>query len=238
MSALQTLIIIPTYNERENLPIAIERVHEALPYADILVVDDGSPDGTGALADHLSAEDQRVHVLHRTEKAGLGLAYLAGFHWALVRSYELIFEMDADLSHPASALPRFIETIEAGADVVLGSRWVKGGGVEGWPFKRRLLSKGGSLYARSILGVQVRDLTGGFKCFRRQVLEEMGLDKVVTAGYGFQVELTWRALKAGYNVVEVPIIFTDRVAGVSKMSSAIFLEALTLVWKLRFGLIR
>ena len=229
------LIMIPTYNERESLPIALERVAEHAPLAHVLVIDDGSPDGTGALADELAKADERVHVLHRVSKEGLGRAYLAGFAWGLERGYERLLEMDADLSHPASALPRLFEAIEEGADVALGSRWVKGGGVEGWPLRRQLLSKGGSLYARLVLGVGVRDITGGFKCFTREALEAIELERVVTAGYGFQIELTWRALKAGLVVREVPIIFVDRLYGASKMSLAIFVEALGLVWRLRLG---
>ena len=238
MTDLKILIIVPTYNERENLPVLLERVHTVLPEADLLIVDDGSPDGTGDLADSISERDHRIHVLHRAQKEGLGRAYLAGFSWALQRDYIFIFEMDADLSHPAEALPLFLEAMEGGADVVLGSRWVKGGGVVGWPMKRRLMSQGGSLYARSILGVKIRDLTGGFKCFRRVVLEGIDLDQVATAGYGFQIELTWRAIQSGFKVTEVPIAFTDRVAGESKMSAGIFVEALSLVWKLRLGLIK
>ena len=233
----KTLIIVPTYNEKDNLPHLIVQVHNHLPQAHILVVDDGSPDGTGEIADQLARNNEQIFVLHRTQKAGLGKAYLAGFQWGLERDYDLFFEMDADLSHPADALPRFIEAIQE-ADVVLGSRWVEGGGVVGWPLKRQLISRGGSLYARLILGVSIRDVTGGFKCFQRHVLEEIDLDKVATVGYGFQIELTWRALKKGFKVVEVPILFTDRVAGESKMSAHIFVEALSLVWKLRLGLIR
>jgi len=232
------LIIIPTYNERDNLPEALRRVFEHAPNVHVLVVDDGSPDGTGELADELALTNPRISVLHRQSKEGLGRAYLAGFAWGLSEGYSLLFEMDADLSHPASALPRFFEAIQDGADVVLGSRWVQGGGVEGWPLKRVALSKGGSLYARLVLGVGVKDITGGFKCFRREALEAIGLERVVTAGYGFQIELTWRALKAGLKVSEVPITFVDRVYGESKMSLSIFLEALALVWRLRFGLVR
>ncbi len=232
-----TLIIVPTYNEIENLPRVVKEIQTYLPSADILVVDDQSPDGTGQLADEMSAQNPKIFVLHRQAKEGLGKAYIAGFKWALARDYELIFEMDADLSHPASALPRFIEAAKT-FDVVLGSRWTDGGGVSGWPFKRKLISKGGSLYARSILGVGIKDLTGGFKCFHRRVLEEIGLDQVVTVGYGFQIELTWRALQKGFSVVEIPILFTDRILGKSKMSGAIFMEALALVWKLRLGLIQ
>ena len=229
------IVLIPTYNERDNLERVIAEVRTHLPAGDILIIDDQSPDGTGDLADQIAQEDQQVYVLHREAKEGLGRAYLAGFRWALERNYPYIFEMDADLSHPAEALPRMIAEVNRGADLVLGSRWVKGGGVRGWPFKRKLLSRGGSLYARLILGASVRDLTGGFKCFKRETLQALHLDQVQTVGYGFQIELTWRALQRGLKVVEVPIIFTDRVAGQSKMSASIFTEALLLVWKLRFS---
>ena len=229
------IVLIPTYNERDNLERVIEEVKNHLPTGDILIIDDQSPDGTGELADQLAQSDQQLHVLHREAKEGLGRAYLAGFRWALERNYPYIFEMDADLSHPAEALPRMIAEVEQGADLVLGSRSVKGGGVRGWPLKRKLLSRGGSLYARLILGASVRDLTGGFKCFKRETLQALNLDQVQTVGYGFQIELTWRALQRGLKVVEVPIIFTDRVAGQSKMSASIFTEALLLVWKLRFS---
>ena len=222
-SPVSALIIIPTYNERENIQEALRRVFEYASEAHVLVVDEA---------------DERVFVLHRQSKEGLGRAYLAGFTWGLDKGYELLFEMDADLSHPASALPLFFQAVRGGADVVLGSRWVSGGGVEGWPLKRVLLSRGGSLYARLVLGVGVKDITGGFKCFKREALEAIDLQQVVTAGYGFQIELTWRALKAGLNVTEVPITFVDRVYGESKMSMAIFTEALGLVWRLRFGLVR
>ena len=229
------VVLIPTYNERDNLERVVAEVRTHLPKGDLLIIDDQSPDGTGALADQIAQNDPRVHVLHREKKEGLGRAYLAGFHWALERDYPYIFEMDADLSHPAEALPRMIAAAERGADLVLGSRWVKGGGVRGWPLKRKILSRGGSLYARLILGASVRDLTGGFKCFKLETLRALDLDAVETVGYGFQIELTWRVLQQGLKVVEVPIIFTDRVAGQSKMSASIFTEALMLVWKLRFS---
>lgn len=227
--------MIPTYNELENLETAIKAVHEHSPVAHVLVIDDQSPDGTGELADRLAAKDDRIQVLHRAEKEGLGRAYLAGFQWALARDYELIFEMDADLSHPAEAIPRMVQAAESGADLVLGSRWVSGGGVIGWPLKRKVLSRGGSLYARLILGATIKDFTGGFKCFKRETLERLPLETIETAGYGFQIELTWRALQLGLHVVEIPITFTDRVAGLSKMSTSIFTEALLLVWKLRWS---
>ena len=228
------VVIIPTYNEVENISALIPRVFEYLPQAHILVVDDNSPDGTGELADRWSEEDDRVFCLHRTEKAGLGRAYLAGFAWALERDYSHVFEMDADHSHDPSRLPALLAATE-NAGVALGSRWVEGGGTEGWPLKRRLLSRGGSFYARTVLGVEIKDLTGGFKCFTREALESLGLENVETVGYGFQIELTWRALCAGIRVVEVPICFKERELGVSKMSMDIFSEALLLVWKLRLN---
>ncbi len=228
------LIVIPTYNERENLTRLLDAVHGSLPTAEVLVVDDNSPDGTGDLADSYASEHPHVHVMHREGKQGLGTAYLAGFRWALARHYTHVFEMDADFSHPPARLQALLDATQS-ADVALGSRWIKGGGTEGWPLKRQLLSRGGSLYARTVLGVGVRDLTGGFKCFRRHVLETIDLDGVQTVGYGFQIELTWRALEAGFAVVEVPITFVDRIAGKSKMSGSIFMEAVGLVWKLRLG---
>lgn len=236
MSEPKPLVIIPTYNERENLPRLLERVHAALPAAHVLIVDDGSPDGTGALADEHAAADPRVHVLHRSGKLGLGTAYIAGFKWGLARDYTHLFEMDADFSHEPEALPKLLAATEAGgADFALGSRWVKGGETVNWPWYRKAVSQGGSLYARTVLGVPVRDLTGGFKCFKRKVLEGIDLDGISAVGYGFQIELTYRAAKAGFRPVEVPIRFADRVAGQSKMSGSIFAEAFTLVWKLRFG---
>lgn len=231
----RVLIIIPTYNERENLPEIIAATHRNLPQADILVVDDNSPDGTGQLADDLAARDKQVTVLHRAGKQGLGTAYVAGFRHALAHGYDYIFEMDCDFSHDPRYLPLFLATAEGGADLVLGSRYVAGGGTMNWGPMRKLISRGGSLYARTILGVPVRDLTGGFKCFRRRVLEYMDLDSVSAQGYGFQIEMTFRAVRSGFAVVEVPIVFVDRRVGQSKMSKKIFLEALTLVWKLRLA---
>ncbi len=231
-------IVLPTYNERENLPHALKRIREVadghgLPLH-TLIVDDGSPDGTGELADRLALEVPDVEVLHRERKEGLGRAYIAGFRHALARGADLLFEMDADLSHDAAYLPDFIRRIEGGADVVLGSRYVAGGGVENWGLMRRLISRGGCLYARTILGVPVKDLTGGFKCFRRTVLETIDLDGIETSGYGFQIEMTYRAWQLGFRVEEVPIIFVDRAAGSSKMSNDIVLEAMVNVWRLRF----
>ena len=228
------LVCIPTYNERDNVEAICRAVLGADPRLDVLVVDDGSPDGTGQLADALAAAEPRVQVLHREKKEGLGRAYLAAFRWALERGYEYVFEMDADFSHDPKYLPRLLEEAQGGADLVIGSRYVEGGGTVNWGIGRQVISRGGSLYARSILGVQVRDLTAGFKCFRRRVLEKLDLDEVHASGYGFQIELTYKTLKAGFRVVEVPIVFEDRRVGQSKMSRKIFVEALWRVWKLRF----
>ena len=227
------LVIIPTYNERENLAPITAAVLAAESRVDILVVDDSSPDGTGQLADELAAGNPRIRVLHRKKKEGLGRAYLEAFRWALAQGYRFVLEMDADFSHDPKYLPTLLDAAEGGADLVLGSRYVSGGGTVNWGLLRRLISRGGSLYARSILGVRIRDLTGGFKCFSRKVLEGLDLEQVMSTGYGFQIELTYRALKKGFTVREVPIVFEDRRVGQSKMSRKIFLEAMTVVWKLR-----
>jgi dolichol-phosphate mannosyltransferase len=231
----QALIVTPTYNELHNLEALVAGVFEVLPEVDILVVDDGSPDGTGELADEIAARDTRVEVMHRTGKLGLGTAYLAGFAWGLERGYEYIFEMDADLSHDPRCLPSFLEALEGGADLVIGSRNVPGGDVEGWGPFRNLLSKGGSLYSRAILGLEIRDLTSGYKAFRRTVLESINLDEVRSEGYSFQIELTYRAVLKGFRVAEVPIVFIDRRVGQSKMSGNIFLEAVLMVPRLRWN---
>jgi len=225
-------VVLPTYNERENVPAIVPVILAASPLVDVLVVDDNSPDGTGRIADDLAAREPRVRVLHRQRKDGLGRAYLAGFAEALAAGYGRIIEMDADFSHDPARLPALLD---ADADLVLGSRYVRGGGTAHWGLGRRLLSRGGSLYARTILGVPIRDLTGGFKCFRRKVLENLDLATVRSSGYAFQIELTFRALRRGYSVIEVPITFTDRRVGKSKMSRAIVAEALWMVWKLRFS---
>lgn len=227
------LVIIPTYNERDNVGPITSAVLAAEPRVDILVVDDNSPDGTGQLADELAAKEPRIKVLHREKKQGLGRAYLHAFRWALEHGYQYIIEMDADFSHDPKYLPQLIDAAMGGADLVLGSRYVEGGGTVNWGVGRKILSRGGSLYARSILGVKVRDLTGGFKCFSRRVLEAIDLDEVVSSGYGFQIELTYRTLKKGFTVKEIPIVFEDRRVGQSKMSRKIFVEAMTMVWKLR-----
>jgi dolichol-phosphate mannosyltransferase len=225
---MRHVICLPTYNEQENLESMV-RALRALPLDDlhVLVVDDNSPDGTGAIADRLAAEDDNVHVLHRPRKEGLGPAYLDGFRRALELGGDLVFEMDCDFSHDPADVPR-LAAAAAYADLVLGSRYVRGGEVGNWGPLRRFVSRGGSLYAQILLQLGVRDLTGGFKCYRRAVLERIDLDVITSLGYAFQIETTYRALRAGFRVVEVPIRFVDRQVGHSKMSKAIFLEA---VWK-------
>jgi dolichol-phosphate mannosyltransferase len=231
----EVLVVVPTYNERDNLPAIVAAVHAALPEADLLIVDDNSPDGTGQIADELAKADKQVSVLHRQGKLGLGTAYIAGFKHALKRNYQYLFEMDCDFSHDPQYLPVMLARARAGADLVLGSRYIAGGGTVNWGPLRKLISRGGSLYARTILGVGVHDLTGGFKCFRRHVLESIDLDHVSAQGYGFQIEMTYRVVKGGFRVEEVPIVFVDRRVGQSKMSKKIFVEALTLVLKLRLS---
>ena len=226
------LVCIPTYNERDNLEPITRAVLAADPRVDILVVDDNSPDGTGKIADELAAKEPRIRVLHREKKQGLGRAYLAAFRWALEHGYQYIIEMDADFSHDPNYVPKLLDGAKD-ADLVLGSRYVQGGGTLNWGAGRRAISRGGSLYARTILGVDVSDLTGGFKCFNRGVLEAIDLEAVRSTGYAFQIELTYRTLKKGFRVKEIPIVFEDRRVGQSKMSRKIFLEALTMVWKLR-----
>jgi dolichol-phosphate mannosyltransferase len=218
------VVVIPTYNERDNLLQIVHRLHAAVPTAHALIVDDASPDGTGELADGLAAEDDRVQVLHRQAKDGLGAAYLAGFSWALAREYQVVVQMDADGSHPPEALPGMLEEL-AGADLVLGSRYVPGGTVVNWPKHRQLLSRGGNLYSRLALGVQIKDITAGYRVFRRHLLAELALGEVNSQGYCFQIDMAWRTIKAGFRVREVPITFTERERGESKMSGAIVREA-------------
>jgi dolichol-phosphate mannosyltransferase len=226
---VRAIVCLPTYNERENLEPMLRALGVVIgPDDRVLVVDDNSPDGTGRIADRLAQELPFVDVLHRERKEGIGRAYLAAFPRALAAGAEYVLEMDCDFSHDPALVPRLIETCAAGADLALGSRYVPGGGTVSWSPIRRLISRGGSLYARLVLGVPVRDLTGGFKCFRRSVLETVDLESVTTNGYAFQIELTYRALRKGFRVVEVPITFADREVGGSKMSRAIVLEA---VWK-------
>jgi dolichol-phosphate mannosyltransferase len=233
----RTLIVIPTYNERECLPEIVRAVRAAVPEATLLIVDDGSPDGTGALADGLAAADPLVRVMHRTAKAGLGAAYLAAFQLALAepaeQPWERVVQMDADFSHEPRDVPRLLAALDAGADLAIGSRYVAGGGTENWGLGRRLISRGGGLYARSVLGVGVHDLTAGFKAWKADTLRGINLGAVSARGYGFQIEMTFRTLRNDFRVVEVPIRFVDRRVGQSKMSGSIFFEALTLVWLLR-----
>ena len=230
----RALVCLPTYDEAENVGPITSAILAAAPEVEVLVVDDNSPDGTGRIADEIAAREPRVKVLHRPGKQGLGKAYLAGFAWALERGYDLVLEMDADFSHDPRHLPALLARARD-ADLVLGSRYVAGGGTVNWGLGRRILSRGGSLYARTILGVDVRDLTGGFKCFRREVLEAIELGTVECTGYAFQIELTYRAIRAGFRVAEVPIVFEDRRVGRSKMSRRIVLEALGKVWAIRFS---
>jgi len=234
----RTLIVTPTYNESENLEGFVAAVRSALPEADLLIVDDASPDGTGALADAIAARDPNVKVRHRAGKLGLGTAYLEAFGWGLGAGYDRFFEMDADHSHDPRYLTDFVRALDSGADVVIGSRNIPGGGVEGWGPLRHFISKGGSLYSRTILGLGVRDLTSGYKAFTRRALEAIGLGAVQSNGYSFQVELTYRASLRGMRIVEVPILFVDRRAGQSKMSGKIFREAIVMVWKMRIDAAR
>jgi dolichol-phosphate mannosyltransferase len=229
----RVLVVTPTYNEADNLEAFVRALFGAVPSAHVLIVDDGSPDGTGKIADRLAGSDERVRALHRSGKLGIGTAYLDGFRFGLRENYDVLVQMDTDLSHDPAHLPAMLRAIEEGADVVLGSRNIRGGGVRGWGLGRHVLSKGGSLYSRTILGLSIRDLTSGYKAFRREVLEGIDLGSVRSEGYSFQIEMTWRALRAGFSVVEVPIVFVDRRAGESKMSRQIFLEAVAMVWKLR-----
>lgn len=234
----KTLIVTPTYNERDNIERFIAEVRAALPDADILIVDDNSPDGTGDVADRLAASDAKVKVMHRAGKLGLGTAYTQAFQQGLREGYERFFEMDADLSHDVKYLPDFVAALDAGADVVIGSRNIPGGSVEGWGLGRHFISKGGSLYSRTILGLPVRDLTSGYKAFTKRALEVIDLETINSNGYSFQIEMTYRAVLRGMKVKEVPIVFVDRRAGQSKMSRKIFVEAIGVVWKLRFDAMR
>ncbi len=231
--APRTLIVTPTYNEKANLPLFIAAVRGALPDAHVMVVDDNSPDGTGAIADAIAAKDDHVRVMHRAGKLGLGTAYLEAFEAGINDGYERFFEMDADLSHDVRYLPDFVRALDEGADVVIGSRNIPGGDVEGWGIGRHFISKGGSLYSRTILGLGIRDLTSGYKAFTCGALEAIDIGSVHSNGYSFQIEMTYRAVRKGMRVKEVPIVFVDRLHGQSKMSRKIFLEAIGVVWKLR-----
>ncbi len=231
--ARRPLIVVPTYNEADNVVPFVGAALRAAPSATVLVVDDASPDGTGDLVERLARDEPRVQLLRRPGKRGLGTAYVEGFRWGLARDHDVFFEMDADFSHDPAHLPRFFEALARGADVVVGSRLVPGGGVRGWGPGRRLLSRGGSLYARALLGAPVRDMTTGFKAYTREALARIGLDSLRSNGFAFQVETTYRALLGGARVVEVPITFVDRRVGRSKMNAAIFFEALVGVARLR-----
>jgi dolichol-phosphate mannosyltransferase len=232
--AERALVIVPTYNERENIARLIDSVLAQDSRLEVLVVDDGSPDGTGALVGEIAGTNDRVHLLEREKKLGLGTAYLAGFRWALERGYDLMFEMDADFSHDPSHLPQFLTAIRD-ADLVLGSRYRNGKvTVVNWPINRLILSYFANVYARAVTGLPVWDGTGGFKCFRRRVLETVDLDAVKSNGYAFQIEMSYRAWKKGFRLVEIPIVFVDRTEGESKMSKAIVREAVWMVWRLRF----
>ena len=221
----RVLIVMPTYNERQNLEIMAGRIRESTPDADLLVVDDNSPDGTGDLAEKLAETDPHVHVMHRIEKAGLGKAYIAGFTWALERGYDVIVEMDADGSHRPEDLPRLLAAVADGADGVIGSRWVPGGKVVNWPKKREVLSRGANIYTRLMIGFSVKDATGGYRAYKASTLRRIDLSNVESTGYSFQVDITVRIIKAGLRIVEVPITFVERERGVSKMDSAIIREA-------------
>jgi dolichol-phosphate mannosyltransferase len=221
----RVLVVIPTYNEADNLEPVVARLRASVPETDVLVVDDGSPDGTGDIADRLAGADPSVHVLHRTQKAGLGAAYIAGFRWALAEGYDVVVEMDSDGSHAPEELPRLLTALRE-ADLVIGSRWVPGGQIRNWPLYRQIISIGGSTYARVLLRFPVRDSTSGYRAFRRQVLEGLKLDEVASQGYCFQIDLAWKTWRSGFRVREVPITFTEREVGRSKMSRAIVIEAL------------
>lgn len=229
----EALIIVPTYNERENVRDIATRLLAALPEADVLFVDDNSPDGTGAILDELAQRDSRLHVLHRAGKLGLGTAYLEGFRWGLARQYSFLYEMDADGSHDPKYLATMLALAKGGADAVVGSRYVPGGGTVNWGLGRKLISRGGGFYARTVLGIDVQDPTAGFICWTRRALTTIDLDAITSNGYSFQIEMKYRALQAGLRLVETPIVFEDRRVGQSKMSRRIFVEAMVKVWALR-----
>ncbi|WP_066297770.1 polyprenol monophosphomannose synthase [Arthrobacter luteolus] len=228
---MRVLTIIPTYNEIESLPKTLQRLRTAVPDSDVLIADDNSPDGTGAYADEQAARDPQVHVLHRKGKEGLGAAYIAGFRWGLENGYDILVEMDADGSHKPEQLPLLLEASKAGADLVIGSRWVPGGSVVNWPLHRKLLSRAGSTYSRLMLGIRVRDITAGYRAFRRSTLERLDLAAVESVGYGFQVDMTFRVARLGMTIQEVPITFVEREFGASKMSGNIVFEAMSNVTK-------
>lgn len=231
---MRVLTVIPTYNEKENLPLVVERLRAAVPDCHVLVVDDNSPDGTGQLADQMAAQDSQIHVLHRTVKDGLGGAYLAGFAWGLEAGYEVLVEMDADGSHQPEQLPLLLEAIEQGADLAIGSRYVPGGKTKNWPAHRQLLSRGANLYTRLILGTGVKDITAGYRAYRREALKRLNLEGIDSKGYVFQVDLAWRSEQAGLKIVEVPITFVEREIGSSKMDGGIIVDSMAKVT--RWGL--
>ncbi len=230
---MKTLIIIPTYNELENLRPILNEIFSFAPLTDVLIVDDNSPDGTGKLADEISAENPQVHVLHRSGKLGLGTAYIAGFKYAIEHGYDAAFEMDADFSHDPRYLPDFLKAIED-ADLVIGSRYIPGGSTPNWSFTRRMISGCGNIFARFMLGIPVHDCTAGYRCYRREVLQSIDLDTIQSQGYAFQVELAYRVMRQGFKIVETPIVFMDRRVGKSKMSRAIVIEAFTYVLRTKF----
>lgn len=232
----RTIIFIPTYNEREVLPSIVEAVRAAVPTATVMIVDDNSPDGTGALADEIAGRDPLVRVLHRQGKEGLGAAYKHAFRLALDEGWERLVQMDADFSHDPKDVPRLLAALDEGADLAIGSRYTSGGGTENWGIGRQIISRGGGMYARAALGIPVRDITAGFKAWKAQTLRGINLDAVDAKGYGFQIEMTFRASRNGFRAVEVPILFVDRRVGQSKMSGSIFFEAMSLVWRLRFAI--
>ena len=229
----KALIVVPTYNEVGNVETIAQRFLDGLPGVELLFVDDNSPDGTGQLLDQIAASEPRIHVMHRAGKLGLGTAYVQGFTWGMERGFDFLFEMDADGSHDPKYLPTMLALAEDGADVVVGSRYVPGGGTVNWGIGRKIISRGGGLYARTVLGVDTRDLTAGFMCWRRTALEAINLSSITSNGYSFQIEMKYRALNHGLRLVETPIVFEDRRVGQSKMSKAIFVEAMAKVWKLR-----
>ena len=231
---MKTLIIIPTYNELENLRPLLQEIFSYAQETDVLIVDDNSPDGTGKLADEIHNENPQVHVLHRAGKLGLGTAYIAGFKYAVAHDYDAAFEMDADFSHDPRYLPDFLKAIEH-ADLVIGSRYIPGGDTPNWSFLRRFISGGGNIFARFMLGIPVQDCTAGFRCYRRQVLESIDLDTIQSQGYAFQVEMAYRVMRQGFKIVETPIVFMDRRIGKSKMSRKIVIEAFIYVLRARFG---
>lgn len=223
---MRVLTVIPTYNERENLPVIVERLRAAVPESDILVVDDNSPDGTGQLADELASNDAHIHVLHRTVKDGLGGAYLAGFDWGLNNGYDVLVEMDADGSHQPEQLPLLIQAIEEGADLAIGSRYIPGGKTKNWPAHRQVLSRGANLYTKLILGTKIHDITAGYRAYRREALQKLNLEGIDSKGYVFQVDLAWRSERAGLKITEVPITFIEREIGDSKMDGSIIFDSM------------